>query len=278
MRADLHLHSTASDGSLSPGAVVAAARAARLDVIALCDHDTVAGVAAAIAEARDAVRVIPALEVSSSIEGRELHLLGYGIDAENPALLRYTGEAASARTVRMERMLEHLAARGIKVSLEEVLSSADVPPQCIGRPHLARALHTRGYVRTVSDAFDRYIGNEGPAYVQLDLLEPREAIELIHQAGGVAVWAHPRLDVFDRAVRGLRELGLDGVECYRPRLTPSEVQYFDTAARDLGLLRTGGSDWHGVWHGPLGDFALDDKDVGEFLRAIGFSPPAGSHP
>ena len=268
MRADLHLHSTASDGSLSPGAVVSAARAGGLDVVALCDHDTVGGVAAALAEAGESLRVIPAIEISTSLDGRELHLLGYGIDPTQPALVRYTEAAAQARTERMRRMLEQLAERGIRVSLEEVLNAADVPPQCLGRPHLARALHTRGYVRNVSDAFDRFIGNEGPAYVQLELLEPRQAIELIHQAGGVAVWAHPRIDAFDRGVRGLRELGLDGVECYRPRLAPSEVQYFETAARDLELLRTGGSDWHGAWHGKLGEWVVDGDQIADFFARL----------
>lgn len=165
-------------------------------------------------------------------------------------------------------MLEQLARQNVHVSWDDVLSSADVPPQCLGRPHLARALQTRGYVRTIADAFDRFIGNEGPAYVHLDLLEPGAALDLIHAAGGIAVWAHPRLEVFDRRVRELCTLGLDGVECYRPRLTPSETHYFEAAARDLELVRTGGSDWHGIWHGPLGDFTVAEREIEGFLAAL----------
>lgn len=268
MRADLHLHSTASDGSLAPGAVIHAARAARLDVVALCDHDTVAGVAEALAAAGPDVRVVPALEVSSTLEGRELHLLGYGIDPLDPGIVQYCETAAAARADRMRRMLEQLARQDVHVSWDDVMSSAAVPPQCLGRPHLARALQTRGYVRTIGDAFERFIGNDGPAYVHLDLLEPDAALELIHAAGGIAVWAHPRLDVFDRRVRDLRALGLDGVECYRPRLTPAETQYFEAAARDLELVRTGGSDWHGIWHGPLGDFTVGERELAGFLDAL----------
>ena len=272
VRADLHLHSTASDGSLSPGAVAVTARAAGLDLIALCDHDTVAGVAAATAAAGPDLRVIPALEVSSTLEGRELHLLGYGVDPADPAIVRYGETAAAARAERMRGMIEQLARRNVHVSWDDVLNSADVPPQCLGRPHLARALQVRGYVRTVADAFDRFIGNDGPAYVHLELFEPADALSLIHAAGGLAVWAHPRLEVFDRRVRELRALGLDGVECYRPRLTPTEVQYFEAAARDLGLVRTGGSDWHGSWHGPMGDFAVAEREIGDFLDALQRQP------
>lgn len=269
MRADLHVHSTASDGSLSPSAVTLAARAGGLDLLAICDHDTVAGVATAAADLPAGLSLLPGIEISSAIGGYELHVLGYGVDCSSPALLGYTASAAAARAERMRTMIARLQQRNVRVTWEDVLSAAAVPPQCLGRPHLARALVNRGHVRTLGDAFERYIGNAAPAYVPVELLAPAGAIDLIHQAGGIAVWAHPRLEVFDREVRGLREFGLDGVECYRPRALPTEVQYYETAARDLDMLRTGGSDWHGGWHGALGDFAVGVAEIGALLDRLG---------
>jgi predicted metal-dependent phosphoesterase TrpH len=268
VRADLHVHSTASDGSLSPSAVTWAARAGSLDLLAICDHDTVSGVTEAKAKLPAGLRLITGIEVSSALGGRELHVLGYNVDCRNPRLLSYTADAASARDQRMRAMVGRLQERNVKLSYEDVLNAAEVQPQCLGRPHLARALVNRGVVRTISEAFDRFIGNEAPAYVPVELLSPAEAIELVHGAGGLAVWAHPRLEIFDREVRAMCKLGLDGVECYRPRATPTELQYYEAATRDLALLRTGGSDWHGSWHGPLGDFAVAEADIGAFLTRL----------
>lgn len=265
VRADLHVHSTASDGSLSPGAVLAGARSGRLDVIAICDHDTIAGVGAVLDAAPDGLRIIPALEISSLWELRELHILGYFVDATHPRLLAYSTEAAQRREQRMREMLARLRTSGVDVAYEDVVRAAEVPPQCIGRPHLARALVQRGHARTIGEAFDRWIGDEHHAYVAVDLLGARAAIDLIHDVGGLAFWAHPRVEIFDREIRRFREWGMDGVECYRPRLAPAEVQYFETAANDLGMLRSGGSDWHGSWHGRLGDFAVGDQEIGALL-------------
>jgi predicted metal-dependent phosphoesterase TrpH len=270
VRADLHLHSTASDGSLSPSAVAWAARSGGLDLIAICDHDTVAGVIEARAKLPEGLRLITGIEISSAIADRELHVLGYGIDCAHSGLLAYTERAATARAQRMRDMVARLHARNVNVSYEDVLAAAaEVPPQCLGRPHLARALMNRGHVRSIGEAFERFIGNDSPAYVPADLLAPVAALDLIHAAGGVAVWAHPRLEVFDREVRRLRERGLDGVECYRPRALPTEIQYYETAARDLNMLRTGGSDWHGSWHGPLGDFAVGETELALLLGRVG---------
>jgi hypothetical protein len=269
VRADLHVHSTASDGNLSPSAVTWAARVGNLDVLAICDHDTVAGMAEAQAHLPAGLRLVAGIEVSSALGGRELHLLGYGIDPAHPAIESYTTRAAAARTARMHEMVARLRARNLAISYDDVLAAAEVPPQCIGRPHLARALLNRGLVRTIGEAFDRLIGNDAPAYVPIELLEPGAAIDLVHEAGGLAVWAHPRFEVFDREVRTLAQRGLDGVECYRPRATPTELQYYEAATRDLGLLRSGGSDWHGSWHGTLGQFAVGDAEIGPLLARLG---------
>ena len=268
MRFDLHIHSNASDGSLAPADVVEGACAGNLDVIAITDHDTVAGVTAAMAAAAGRIRVLTGIEISSQCGGAELHMLGYMVDVQNPKLLAYTATASDRRQQRMRAMLDRLAERDIHIDYDAVVAGAGTRPDAIGRPHLARALVVHGHARNVNDAFERFIGDDNYAYVPIQLLSPIEAIELIHGAGGVAVWAHPRLDVFDREVRELHRHGLDGVECYRPRHTPAEIQYFEVAAAELGLLKTGGSDWHGAWHGRLGDYSVHASTIPEFAARI----------
>lgn len=261
MRIDLHTHSSASDGSLGPAALVAAAQVGKLDVVALTDHDTVAGVAAARdAAAGTGVRVVPALEVSTHHPAGEQHILGYFVDVENAALSAYTHTARGRRRERMRGMLQRLEALSIPVTMEQVLAAAP-ESATVGRPHLARALADAGHVHTPSEAFDRWIGDGGPAYLPMAFLSPAEAIAMIHGAGGVAVWAHPRADVFRAEIRALADVGLDGVECWRPRNLPVDTRLFVETAGRLGLLTSGGSDWHGEWHGPLGSFAVALEDV-----------------
>jgi 3',5'-nucleoside bisphosphate phosphatase len=269
LRIDLHIHSTASDGSLSPAAVVSAARAGGLHVIAVTDHDTVAGVLPAQVAAEGQLHVVPAVELSTFHDGTELHMLGYYVDPLEPGLVAFGLRAASRREERMRDMLERLAGLGLHVAWDDVLAAAGPRPESVGRPHLARALLQRGYVSTIPDAFDRFIGDDGPAFVATRLVTPAEAIELIHAARGVAVWAHPRLDSFAAELPRLIHWGLDGVECYRPRNAGSEIQYLEGIAQQHDLLVTGGSDWHGDWHGPLGTFAVDREDIAAFLEVGG---------
>jgi hypothetical protein len=269
LRIDLHIHTTASDGSLSPGAVVATARAGGLHVIAIADHDTVAGVGDAQIAAEGIVHVIPAVELSTYVDGVEFHVLGYYIDPLDAALLVHSARASGARVTRMREMLDRLAGIGVNVTFEEVLAAAGPKPDSIGRPHLARALVQRGYAPSVSEAFDRYIGDQGPAFVPTALITPFEAIDIIHAAAGVAVWAHPRPDALQTALGGLVAHGLDGVECYRPRLTHADTERISTIAESAGLFVTGGSDWHGEWQGRLGDFAVERDEIGAFLEIGG---------
>jgi 3',5'-nucleoside bisphosphate phosphatase len=269
VRIDLHIHSTASDGSLAPEAVVAAAHAGNLHVIALADHDTLAGVQPAQAAAVDRVHVVPAVELSTHHAAGELHVLGYYVDPLNATLLSFGTRARTRREERMREMIERLQGLGVHVDYADVLAAAGTRPKSIGRPHLARALLQRGHVTTMSEAFDRYIGDDGPAFVPTRLLTPAEAITLIHAAGGVAVWAHPRQDALELTLGAMVEWGLDGLECFRPRVSPADADRIAALARRHGLFVTGGSDWHGDWHGPLGDFAVERDDVAAFLEIGG---------
>jgi len=266
VRIDLHLHSTASDGSLTPGALVNAAVAGGLDVIALTDHDTASGVAAARAAQSDRIHVVAGIEVSTSLDGNEVHILGYYIDPQHAGLVEYSRRAGAWRRERMRQMIGRLDEVGVRIAYDDVLAAAGATAESIGRPHLARALLQRGYVQSHAEAFDRYIGNDAPAFLPAQLLGPSAAIELIHDAGGIAVWAHPRPDRFEPDLPRLKQHGLEGVECFRPRVAPSDALRMESVARDEGLLVTGGSDWHGDWHGPLGGYAVTREEVSAFLE------------
>jgi len=269
VRIDLHLHSTASDGCLSPSALVCAARTGGLHVIALTDHDTAAGVEEGSDAGVGSIHVIPGIEVSTTHDCGDVHVLGYFIDPKHERIRAYMRDAEERRRERMRTMLGKLDEMGVNVPWEDVLAAAGPSARVIGRPHLARALIVRGYAQTHAEAFDRYIGDHGPAYMPVDLVTPREAIELIHDAGGIAVWAHPRFESFKRDLSRFVEWGLDGVECYRPRCDPSESLHLESETRRIGLLTTGGSDWHGSWHGKLGAFSVTEEEGGAFLERGG---------
>jgi predicted metal-dependent phosphoesterase TrpH len=166
-------------------------------------------------------------------------------------------------------MIDRLSALGVVVSYEDVLAGAGAAPVNLGRPHLAQALLRRGHVQTFAEAFDRYLGDGGPACLPLELLTPREAIDLIHAAGGCAVWAHPGADLLRQEIDHFVAWGLDGIECYRPRNTPEERNVLVDIANRNNLMTTGGSDWHGTWHGPLGDFAVGAEQLQKFLWKMG---------
>jgi len=276
-RVDLHIHSTASDGTMTPSEVVRSAIELGLTAIALTDHDTTAG----IAEARQAaagtgLEVIPGVEVNSEGEWGDLHFLGYYIDPENPFLRERLKAMRDARLGRARRMLEKLAQMGMLLDWEEVRTLAG--GESVGRPHIARALVNRGYVASTQEAFDRYIGNGGPAYVPRLRLTPAQVIEAIHRAGGVAVLAHPaHSGVMDR-VPEFVALGLQGLEVYYPDHTPEDVERLLALCRRYDLVATGGSDFHSPHHeegAPLGSVFVPLESV-ERLRALAgdsYHPP-----
>ncbi|MGH7472047.1 MAG: PHP domain-containing protein [Longimicrobiales bacterium] len=269
MRIDLHLHSTASDGSLSPSALMWAARAGGLDIIALSDHDTCDGLEEALRSLPDQLHVIPAIELSTHNDGNEQHILGYFIDHRHESIRRYAEGAVEKRRDRIVRMIDKLATCGIRLSLEDVIANAEPGTRMLGRPHLARALVRRGSVNSVGEAFERFIGDAGPAYLPTQLLTPQEAIRLIHEIGGVAIWAHPRLNAVERYLDSFMAWGIDGVECFRPAATPAEALQLEQVACARSLLVAGGSDWHGTWQGRLGDFYVNHDEVEKLLEVGG---------
>lgn len=242
-----------------------------VDVIALTDHDTVAGYAAAAEVGRQVgVEVVPAIEVSSTHGRRDVHILGYFVEPDSQALLDYTGRASGRREERMRAMLERLGAQGISLAFGAVEEAAGPDRVVIGRPHLARALVDAGYATSVHDAFGRLIGDDHPAFVPMQLLTPVGAVELVASAGGVPIWAHPPADLVDPLLPELRRAGLRGLEVYRPRHGRSDVLRYEGICRSSGFLMSGGSDWHSPEGGTaLGDFFVTGDEVADLLEIGG---------
>lgn len=260
---DLHTHSTASDGSSRPADVVRLADAAGMAAVALTDHDTVAGLAEARAAAADLpdLRLIPGIEVSARFPPPAmLHMLGLGIDEDSPALREMMAEFLAARQERNPKVVARLQALGLPIDMDDVLAAATAiggepidpaAPRILGRIHIAEAMRHKGLVTTTRQAFDRYIGEGGPAYVEKDRLRPRDVIPRIHAAGGAAVLAHPvhlhyqAPPDLERMVREMVEVGLDGIEVYHSDHTDQQTRLYLDLARKFHLLVTGGSDFHG---------------------------------
>ncbi len=244
MRIDLHTHSTASDGLLSPEQLVAEAAARGVGLLALSDHDTVAGVDAALAAGRRAsVEVWPAVELSCDVAEGEVHMLGYFVDHTLPWFLAILDRLRAGRAERASRMVARLKALGVPIAMRRVEELA--AGGAVGRPHIARAMVEAGHVEEAAEAFDRYIGRFGPAYVERVKLTPADAVALIRAAGGLAVLAHPGWGLQDAMIPELAEAGLDGIEAYYPDHSPDDVERYRAAARRHGLLVTGGTDFHG---------------------------------
>lgn len=246
---DLHAHTTASDGSLSPVELIELAAEKKLAALGVTDHDTLAALPEAAAAAqRCGVELVPGIELNVEHPGR-FHLLGYLFrpdDAGFNARLRYLQDFRASRNVRMvDRMQQY----GLPISLAEV--EAEAGGDMIGRPHMALALIRKGIVQTVQEAFDRFLADGGPCDIPKEKVTPAEGIRLIRDAGGVPVVAHPvtlglEADKLEVELRSLRETGLGGLECYYSQHTPEQEGMFLELARKLDLVPTGGSDFHGA--------------------------------
>lgn len=244
---DLHAHTTASDGTYAPAELVEEAVRRGVRVLAITDHDSTEGVGPALAAARPhpTLEIVPGIEINTEVAGAEVHVLGFFLDHEALWLRDLMREFREERAARVGRIAERLAALGMPIDPAEVL--ALVREGSAGRPHVAQVMVQKGYVATVKEAFDRYLRAGGPAYLSHRKLTVRQACELIHRAGGVAVMAHPGFNQGAEAL--IRELAgerlLDGVECYYAEHTPQQTARFVGLCRELGLVTTGGSDFHG---------------------------------
>ena len=244
---DLHAHTTASDGTYAPAELVVEAVRRGLRVLAITDHDSTEGVGPALAAARahPPLEIVPGIEINTEVDGAEVHVLGYFVDHEAPWLGALMREFREERAGRVGRIAERLAALGMPIDPAEVL--ALVREGSAGRPHVARVMVRKGYVASVREAFDRYLRAGGPAYVAHRKLTVREACALIRRAGGVAAMAHPGFNEGAEAL--VRELVaerlLDGVECYYAEHSPEQTGRYLELCRELGLVATGGSDFHG---------------------------------
>jgi 3',5'-nucleoside bisphosphate phosphatase len=245
---DLHAHSTASDGALSPAAMVGAAHRAGLAALALTDHDSVDGLPEAQRAARAlGIAIVPGVELSAYEGAREVHILGLHL-SRIEELERHLTALRSARRSRAERIVERLATLQAPVALDRVLAIAG--PGAIGRPHIAQALLEAGHVKDRREAFDRFLGAGRPAFFSKHRLTMTEAVDMIHQAGGLAILAHPGPQGTRERLERFKSQGGDGVEVRHPGHTPDDIARIGALAETLRLVPSGGSDCHGALEGP----------------------------
>jgi len=243
MRIDLHTHTTASDGLLPPERLVALAKAAGVDLLGVADHDTTDAVDTAMAAGADlGVEVVPAVEINTDVGATEVHVLGYYIDHRQPWFQEFLARLRDGRVNRAARMVEKLNALGIPIAFERVRAMA---AGAVGRPHVARALIDAGAVKSTEEAFEKYIGRNGPAYVERMRVTPQEAVQVILRASGIPVLAHPGWGVPEEMIPPLVQAGLEGLEVYYPDHTPAMVARYLEIAAQHRLLVTGGTDFHG---------------------------------
>jgi 3',5'-nucleoside bisphosphate phosphatase len=246
-KADLHIHSTASDGRYRPAEIVKMAAAAGVTVMALTDHDTVAGLVPALAAAGEfpSLRLIPGVELSTDTTGGEVHVLGYFIDYTDTQFKSSLERMRNSRAVRTEKMVAKLKELGCDVELARVREIAG--SGSLGRAHVAQALLEKGYTASFKEAFSKYIGHDCPAYVAREKLTPAEAVRLIAEVRGLPVLAHPFTTTNPEAmVRELKPHGLAGIEVYYAGYLPAETNNLLNLAQKYGLIPTGGTDYHGI--------------------------------
>ena len=244
---DLHLHTTASDGRLSPTQLVRLVASQGVKVAAISDHDTTEGLAEAYQAAREFpdLRIIPGIELSADVPGDEIHLLGYFMQYDVVEFQEVLRRFRQGRLVRGRSMVEKLAALGINLEWERVQAIAG--DGAVGRPHIALAMVEQGYIKEPREAFLEYLGRNGSAYVEREKLDPEQAVALLARVGGVAVLAHPaQLSNIDDRIRGLKAAGLVGMEVHYAQYSPETVRYLAEVASRHDLVPCGGSDYHGL--------------------------------
>ncbi len=246
MKADLHLHTTASDGRFTPEEIVCLAVRLGINVISITDHDSVAGIIPALAAAKSfpALTVIPGIEINVDVPGSEVHILGYFIDYTNQELCSTLHRLRTSRERRAQTMIAKLENLGMKIDWQRVQELAK--GGSIGRPHIAQALLEKGYVSSLTEAFTKYIGRNGPAYAEREKITPIQAVELIKKTQGLPVLAHPAdIPNLDHFLPELISAGLVGIEVWYDGYSSEIISWLQSIAFKYNLIVTGGSDYHG---------------------------------
>jgi len=264
---DLHVHTTASDGSDTPEEIVRKAMDIGLEAVAITDHDTTDGITAAISAARGTgFEVIPGIEINTDYDEREVHILGYYVQTSIPEFAKGVRELAKARVKRVAAIVEKLRGVGIQLTLEEVFAVAGTG--AVGRLHLAQVLVNHKAVASIREAFQKYLGRGRPGYVPRAKFSPGEAIRLIRTGKGVPVLAHPGTIGTDEVIWSLLPFGLQGLEVYHPQHTEHQVRHYLKIAARLGLIITGGSDYHRPgYHAALGEVTVPYQAVSLLRKA-----------
>jgi 3',5'-nucleoside bisphosphate phosphatase len=268
MFADLHLHTNFSDGTYTPEELVAQAAKNNLAAIALTDHDTVEGCErAAIACKAAEIEFIPGAELTAEQNDNEIHILGYFLDTYNKKLLEEIAKFQAVRQQRIHEMVARLNALNVPLKVEDVIALANCCSP--GRPHVARALVKAGFVGSLDEAFERFLKRHRPAFVPKAKISSQVAIELIHQANGLAVMAHPGLNRTDEVIPDLVDAGLDGIECFHTKHSTAVSEHYLEIADKYNLLVTGGSDCHGMSKGKplIGTVKLPYRQVEKLKEA-----------
>jgi len=273
LKYDLHLHTTGSDGRLTPTELVKLARTRGLEVIAVTDHDSVGGVKEAQEEASRApkITIIPGVEINTDLPTGELHVLGYFIDYTDNDLLVSLGKIRESRVGRAEKMVDKLRELGMLVEWQRIMDLARGDSIC--RPHIAQAMLEKGYVSSEKEAFDKYIGRNGPAYVERDKVKPVDAVRIIKKAGGLPVLAHPAdIQDLDAMLKELMGAGLVGLETYYGQYDSATVERLAGIADEYKLLKTGGTDYHHFQDErevPLGSVDIPEGCIRKLFSAAG---------
>jgi 3',5'-nucleoside bisphosphate phosphatase len=259
-RVDLHAHTFFSDGQLSPEELVDLAMSRQVVTLAVTDHDTVEAMPRALAAAEGRLRLVPGIEISSTMGEWDLHMLGYFIDYQSESLLERLQAFRGERRQRALAIMQRLREQGAPVDEKSVFAAAE--PGVVGRPHVAQALLRAGHVPSVEAAFQKYLGSRGSAFVPRPAFPSEEAIACIRDAGGAAVLAHPGPGLPELAVERLKEAGLDGIEIWHPMHGAPAIRKWRMAAKRLHLIESGGSDFHGTHRGAaLGDMPVPERTV-----------------
>lgn len=283
MRFDLHTHTTASDGTLTPAELVRHAVESGVSVIAITDHDSVDGIEEALAEVSavratgKSITLVPGVELSAVDEGRDVHMLGFFVDHTDPALLTALADLRSARVERARTIVSALRTAGFDIDHEEVLALSD--GGSVGRSHVARALVSRGHAADVSDAFRRLLGRGRPFYVPKHVRTPAEVLSTILDAGGIPVIAHPGVTGVDDLIPELIGKGLGGIEAYHSEHDDTQQSLYAGLAAAYGLLVTGGTDFHGpdAPNPPLGSILMPAELLDRLFEASGTVLHSSSH-